>query len=110
MPHHPVLVGIGDGALFERGHGGERLCEPRLHRGEEVIRERHAAQIERQPKRGIVVTVLFETGPGHRIVRKTGERKPEAGNRRKEKRKKKWQPAGGVQRPRVANRSEEVNG
>src|ERR1019366_2713984 len=82
---HPVLVGIGDGALFERGHGGERLCEPRLHRGEKLIRERHAAQIERQSKRGIVVTVLFETGPGHRKVRKTGERKPETGERRKEK-------------------------
>ena len=65
MADHAVLIGIGDGALLQRGHGGEGLRELRLQRGEIVVRERQAAEVERHAERGIVVAVLLETGPGH---------------------------------------------
>jgi len=62
---HAVLVGIGDGALFERSHVGERLFHRHFDFREKAVGERHAADIERHAERGVVVIELFETGPGH---------------------------------------------
>ena len=58
---HAFFVGIGDGASLQSCHVGERLCELGLHRVEEAVGERHAAEVERKPERGILVAELFET-------------------------------------------------
>ena len=52
MADHAVLVGIGDGALFQGGHGGERLLHRRLHAGEEVVRKGDPADVEGEPEAG----------------------------------------------------------
>jgi hypothetical protein len=62
---HAFLVGIGDGAGFERGHVGEGFLHARLHRREEVVGERDAADVEGEPEIAVLVEVFFETGPGH---------------------------------------------
>jgi len=65
---HAVLVGIGDGALFEGGHVGKGFLHRHLDLGEVTIGKRHAADVERQAERGIGEVVLFKTRPGHGVV------------------------------------------
>ena len=63
---HAVLVGVGDGAGLECRHVGERLLQLRLQRGRKIIRERHAADVERQTELGVGVVERLEAVPGHR--------------------------------------------
>ena len=65
MADHPVLVGVGDGAFLERGHVSECLLHPRRHGHEELVRERDAADIERDAEFFDVAEVGFEAGPDH---------------------------------------------
>jgi hypothetical protein len=65
---HAVLVGVGDGALFEGRHIGEGFLHRHLDLREVTIGKRHAADVERQAERGIGEVVLFKTRPGHGVV------------------------------------------
>jgi len=61
MADHAFFVGISDGTAFEFGHGGEGLLHAWLHRGEEIVRERDAADVEREAEIAVLVKVFFET-------------------------------------------------
>jgi hypothetical protein len=48
MTDHALFVGVGDGTGLEGRHVSEGLLESGLHGGREIIREGHAADVERQ--------------------------------------------------------------
>ena len=57
---HALLVGIRDGTFFESGHVGEGLLHGGFLRGEEIVRERQARNIEGDAEVGVMVGVGFE--------------------------------------------------
>ena len=65
MADHALLVGVRDGAFFQRGHVRERLLDGGFLRREEVVRERDPADIERHTEVGVLVEVGLKAGPGH---------------------------------------------
>ena len=66
VTNHAALVGIGDGAGFERLHRGEGLLDGRFLLGEKGVREGNAAVVQGEAERRVVVGVLGETVPAHK--------------------------------------------
>ena len=57
---HALLVGIRDGTFFEGGHGGEGLLHGGFLRGEKIVGEREARDIEGDAEVGVMVGVGFK--------------------------------------------------
>jgi len=63
MADPAVFVRVGDGAAFERSHFDEGLLDARLHEGEELVREPHSAEVEREAQVRVFGVVFLETAP-----------------------------------------------
>lgn len=58
VPHHPPLVGVGDGALLELPHRREGALHPRLHPLQELLSEPHPADVHEQAELLVLVQPL----------------------------------------------------
>jgi len=63
MSNHPLLGGISDCSSLQRSHRCKRFIDLRLHFSEEIIREFHPADVERETKIAIVQKMLLKTLP-----------------------------------------------
>ena len=59
MPHHSVLVRIGDVPTFQRVHRLECPLHRRVHPLQKAILEPHPAHVQRQAKRGNLAKILL---------------------------------------------------
>ena len=57
---HALFVGIGNGALFQDGHGRESLLDGGLHGREKVVGKGDAADIHGEAEISVVAVVGFE--------------------------------------------------
>ena len=63
VPHHAVLVRIGDGPALQRVHGLEGPLDRLGHPVEEAVVEPHPADVQRQPERRDAAQVLLKSLP-----------------------------------------------
>src|SRR4030095_9967875 len=63
MPNHSLLGGISDCPGLKRSHGCKRVVDRRLHFFEEIIREFHPADVERETGVAVIQKILLKTLP-----------------------------------------------
>ncbi len=63
MSNHSLLGGISDCSGLQRSHRCKRFIDLRLHFFEEIIREFHPADVERETKIAVVQKMLLKTLP-----------------------------------------------
>ena len=60
MPHHALLVRIGEATALQRLHGRVGRLQTWLHLREKIFGEIHPAQVERQPERRVIGEMFLE--------------------------------------------------
>jgi hypothetical protein len=63
MSNHSFLGGISDCPGLQRSHYGKSFIDLWLHLLEEIVREFHPADIERETKIGVIQKILLKTLP-----------------------------------------------
>jgi hypothetical protein len=63
MPNHSLLGGISNCPNLQRSHRRKRFIDLRLHFLEEIIRELHPTDVERETKIAVVQKMLLKTLP-----------------------------------------------
>ncbi len=68
VPHHALLVRVGDGPVLQGVHGLEGPLHRRGHPVEKAILEPHPADVERQPERRNLAEILLKPFPQNRCA------------------------------------------
>ena len=68
VAHHAMLIDVGLGPALDLHHGGERPRHPFVHRVEEVVGERHPADVELQPDRWTNAEIFLIPPPKLKVV------------------------------------------